>query len=163
MDARSEKLAEKTVTLTAEEVNPFNNISDWYGTEGEAVVTFWTMKHALWTQWDHDCVRWVHGEECDHGTGSEALEEKINCDNQERVIEPEKFNAGDIPEPGIYRDAIHYDNDEKVDETYSIYVPQSFLSPDLCQKWVQNLNRQYDRRFELKPTEEQLQASSPRD
>jgi hypothetical protein len=41
------------VVLESNAANPFNQWSDWYGTKGEAVVTFFTMKEELWSQWSN--------------------------------------------------------------------------------------------------------------
>ena len=39
------------VKLTNKAVNPFNTWSDWYGENGEAVITFITMKQRLFEKW----------------------------------------------------------------------------------------------------------------
>lgn len=155
-----------TVVLESHAVNPFNDWSDWYGTDGEAVVTFFTMKEQLWNQWDNDCVSISH-EDCDHG---DSWEDRMEQDeetgfytskdcNSERVVEHEKFDPTNLQAPGVYLDGTHYEDDEKVDESYTIYVPFPFLSPELCRRWIQKLNEQYDRQFELRISEEQEQRA----
>jgi hypothetical protein len=65
-------LGDQEVILKSRSVNPFNGWSDWYGTDGEAVVTIQHMKYALYSQWQRDCIRFVHGEGCDHDSHAEV-------------------------------------------------------------------------------------------
>lgn len=149
---------DQEVTLQSKAANPFNQWSDWYGTEGEAVVTFYTMKEELWSKWSNQAVSIEHND-CDH----DDMEEKINCDDTERVVDHDAFDAGEVREPGIYLDDTHYDDEEKVAESYTIIAPFDFLSPKLCRDWIQKLNDKYDRRFQLSIAEEQQVNASPVD
>ena len=150
----TEERATRRVTLKAPSVNPFDDWEDWYGTNSEAVVTFWTIQYALWQQWDSDCISIVHSEDCDH----EDLQEEINCNKKKRVITPEDFNPDELPAPGVHRTETNYDDDEVIDEIYHIYVPRAYMTLDICQKWIDRLNEEYNRNFHLKLTEEQKNA-----
>lgn len=154
----NEGLEDQTVVLESRAVNPFNDWADWYGTDGEAVVTFRTMKEQLWNRWSNDCVSFEHPD-CDHGDSLEEMNESINCDEKQRIVEHEKFNPTNLQAPGIYLDRTPYDDEEKVDESYTIIVPYPFLSPKLCREWIQKLNEQYNRDFELEITEDQKKRS----
>lgn len=127
------------VILESNAVNPFNNWSDWYGADGEAVVTFSTMKNELFSEWERQCVR---------------------IEDDERVVETEHFDGLRTKAPGVHRDGTYYDEEDSLDESYSIVVPYGFLSPKLCKHWIQKLNEKFGRNFELEITEEQEQASA---
>jgi hypothetical protein len=158
----NDKYADQQVMLKSHAVNPFNQWADWYGTDGEAVVTFRTMKEHLWDRWQSDCVSISH-DDCDHGDSWDERTEQDpetgtsrfkDCDS-ERVVEHERFDPTNVQAPGIYLDGTHYDDADKVDESYTIIVPYPFLSPELCQEWIKKLNEQYDRQFELDIDEDQ--------
>lgn len=156
MAAISDDLGNKRVILQSRAVNPFNDWADWYGTDGEAVVTFYTMKERLWVRWNSDCISIPHPD-CEHDETVDGLQERVNCDKGERVVEHEKFNVTALQAPGIYLDGTYYNSEDGVDESYTIIVPYPFLSPKLCREWIRKLNEQYDRNFELKITEEQAE------
>lgn len=161
MRALNDKYADMPVTLKSPALNPFDQSSDWYDTDGEAVVTFETMQHRLWEQWKQDCVSFDHSS-CDHG---ESVDDRLeqtedgmyrlkDCDAK-RVVDHSNFDPDAIRGPGVYLDGTHYDTDGSVDESYTIVVPYSFLSPKLCRQWLKKLNEQYDREFQLEITDEQ--------
>ena len=142
---------QKEVILESLSVNPFHVWSDWHGTESEAVVTFETMQHNLWNAWRSQCVS--------HEGETELVKTEDGMyrveGETERNVDPEKFEAENIDTPGIYRDGTYYDEEDSVDEGYTIIVPYNFLSPELCQEWIQKLNKKYDRNFKLNIEEEQ--------
>jgi hypothetical protein len=146
--------SETDVILRSRAANPFNQWSDWYGTESEAVVTFVTIKEELWNQWNNQCVDIIH-EDCDH----QDMQERINCDNGERIVKHDNFDKEEVREPGIYSDGTNYEDEDKVDESYTIIVPYDFLSPKLCRHWIDKLNQDYDRCFDLDIDESQEKAS----
>lgn len=74
----------------------------------------------------------------------------------ERKVEPEKFDSEKVKKPGVYRDSKNYEDEEKVYEGYTIIVDRSFLSPELCQKWIEKLNKKFDRNFSLDIKDRQL-------
>lgn len=162
MSDKKEKLSEKQVVLKSRSLNPFHGFSDWYGTDNEAVVTFETMKSVLWNSWRKQCVeitrRDSQGEKIDRDrfeSFQNYLEASNNAEERERTIDPESFNPGKLREPGIHRDGTHYDDEEKVDEAYTITVPHGFLSPELCKNYIEKLNQQFDRNFKLEIRDDQ--------
>ncbi|MDY6774255.1 MAG: hypothetical protein SVS85_03560, partial [Candidatus Nanohaloarchaea archaeon] len=147
-----------TVTLETMEKHPFGGgFSDWYGTEGEAVVTFTTIQHRLYSVWSRDCISFDHsvcGHEGDEHpdlveeeeTGMYRMPE--NCDPR-RVVDHSKFDASKVRAPRIYRDDTHYDKEGYVDESYTIILPYAFMAEELCRHWIEKLNEEFDRDFEL--------------
>lgn len=147
-------LENQHILLTSRALNPFIDWSDWYGTDGEAVVTFITMKEHFWNRWSNNCVSIVH-EDCN----PDEIADRANCEAGEHRVDPGQFDVEEIRAPGIYRDGIYYEDEESVDESYTIVVPYPFLSPTLCQQWIEELNEEYDRVFELKFTDEQAKRA----
>ncbi|MDY6761896.1 MAG: hypothetical protein SVY41_02520 [Candidatus Nanohaloarchaea archaeon] len=140
-----EELDDEKVVLETRALHPFSGgWCDWYGTGGEAVVTFLTMQHGLWNAWMNQCVAYVHDHE-EH----DSVHERLDCGRSERVVTPEEFDPSEMEEPGVYRDATHYDDEEKVDESYTIVLPYDFMSEKLCKAYIDELNETYDRNFVL--------------
>lgn len=154
--ATTDDRADQTVTLWSNTEIPFEEVADWYGTDGEVVVAIKPMKSLLWAHWETQCVEWVHAEDCDHGPGVDGLQESINCPHQERVVNPENFDYDEVPEPGVYCTGTYYDDESKVDESYNIIVPREYVTAEQCHKWIQKLNQKYDRNFELTISADQL-------
>lgn len=152
----SQNYEDEKVVLESNAVNPFKDWSDWYGTDGEAVVTFRTIQHDLYEEWSRQCVRIEGGEYVEQEDGSKVYD----GDNAERIVEHEKFDASEVKAPGVYSDGTNYDEEDKVDESYSIIVPYPFLSPKLCQKWIEKLNEKFDREFELYIDDQQRKAAA---
>lgn len=73
----------------------------------------------------------------------------------EQKLRPGKFDADKVRAPGVYRDSVHRDDDEKVNEAYTVIVPKSFLTPELCRKYIEKLNEEFDRKFSLNIKDEQ--------
>jgi hypothetical protein len=138
------KYSNEKVFLKSPSGNPFTEWADWYGTDGEAVVTFHHQKYLLYEYWSRECVSYEHP-----GCRHDNLQERINCGKKMRKVKPDDFDKEKMPEPGITLDGTHYKEEEAVDESYSITVPRSFLSPELCAEWLEKLNLKYDRHFVL--------------
>jgi hypothetical protein len=138
-------LPDQKVILESMSVDPFNDWSDWYGTNGETVVTFVTMKQNLWNSWKNQCIS-IEGdlELVENSEGTYSLEGET-----EKEIRPEKFDSDKVQEPGIYRDRAHEGDDDKVEEAYTVIVPKEFLTPELCEKYMEKLNESFYRNFEL--------------
>jgi len=158
----AEGLENQEVVLESMAVDPFRDWSDWYGTNGEAVVTFETMQHHLWNSWNNQCVEVKNydenGEEIKPGdfeTAQEYSRASNNAEKTERIVEPENFDYGKVSKPGIYRDGTYYDEEDSVDEGYAIIVPYGFLTPELCEEYIEKLNQKFDRNFKLDIKEEQ--------
>ncbi|MFB6292315.1 MAG: hypothetical protein ABEI58_02870 [Candidatus Nanohaloarchaea archaeon] len=158
----AEGLGDQEVVLESMAVNPFRDWSDWYGTDGEAVVTFETMQHHLWNAWRNQCVEIKkydeNGEEIrpeDFEKPKDYLEASDNAVESERIIEPQNFDYDEISGPGVYRDGTYYDEEDSVEEGYTIIVPHGFLTPELCGEYTEKLNQKFDRNFKLDIKEEQ--------
>jgi len=158
----TEELDTQEVVLKSMAVDPFRDWSDWYGINGEAVVTFETMQHHLWNAWNNQCVEIKNydkeGEEIKPGdfeTAQEYSKASSNAEETDRTVESENFDYSKASNPGIYRDETCYDEEESVDEGYTVIVPYSFLTPELCEKYIEKLNQKFDRNFKLDIKEEQ--------
>lgn len=158
----AEDFGEQEIVLESMAVDPFRAWSDWYGTKEEAVVTFETMQHHLWNAWNNQCVEIKKYDENreeikpgDFETAQKYFKASNNAEETERIVEPENFNYSNISEPGIYRDGKYYDEEDSVDEGYTIIVPYSFLTAKLCKKYIEKLNQKFDRNFKLNIKEEQ--------
>ena len=138
-------LPDQKVILESMSVDPFNDWSDWYGTNGEAVVTFVTMKQNLWNSWQTQCSS-IEGdiELVENSEGTYSLEGET-----EKEVKPENFDSDKVKEPGIYRDGVHEGDEDKVEEAYTVIVPNDFLTPELCKKYLEKLNEKFDRNFKL--------------
>ena len=132
--------SEKEVVLESMAVDPFNDWDDWHDQNSKAVVTFETMKHNLWNSWKTQCI------------------ENNEYNDSEEEIRPEKFNAEKVRKPGVYRDAVN--EEDKIDELYTVIVPRSFLTPELCERYLEKLNEKFDRNFKLKIKPEQMPPTS---
>ena len=158
----NKSLEDREVVLESMAVKPFESSSDWYGTDGEVVVTFETMKSVLWRSWKDQCVKIKKYDEDDNQIrveDSESFQEYLdkanNAEKSERVVKPEEFKQKEKTAPGIYRDGTYYDDEESVDEGYTIVVPYGFLTPELCTAYLEKLNQKFDRSFSLSIEEDQ--------
>lgn len=144
-----EELKQKEVVLKSYSVNTFRSWSDWLSEE--AVVTFETMSHNLWSSWENQCTS-IEGETELVETENGMYEIKGDT---ERKVESEKFDSEKVKKPGVYRDSKNHE-DETIYEGYTIIVDRSFLSPELCQEWIEKLNKKFDRNFSLDIKDRQL-------
>lgn len=106
------------------------------------------MKHRLMQTWYTHCVSVKHPD-CSHEDSAEGLNERINCDKDERVVDAEKFDYSQVKRPGVHLDYTHYREEGKVDESYTIIIPYDYMSPELCGKYLNKLNNKYSRRMIL--------------
>ena len=136
------------VELESMAVLPFEGLSDWCG--DDVVVTFETMTHNLWTSWKSQCVsRRGDVELVETEEGNYTLE-----GDTDRKVDPEEFDGQKVMEPGAYRDKTREEGENNT-ETYTIIVPKSFLTPELCEKYIEKLNKKYNRNYSLKIKEKQ--------
>lgn len=148
-DFQESKYSDEKVFLKSRSANPFGEWADWYGTDGEAVVSFFHFKNRLYDVWSRQCISYEHPN-CDHDKdGIEGINEKVNCDESVRVTDYENFDYSEVDRPGIYQDSVHYYDEDKVDESYTVIVPEEFLSAKLCGHWLDKLNHEYNRQFVL--------------
>jgi hypothetical protein len=111
--------------------------SDWSAPEASVVLTFQTMKNQLYEIWREQCL---FAEEGDH---DEGIERTIGM-----TVDHSEFDPDELQPPGIHRD--HHPNDpDLVDEMYVIVVPNYQLHPEICDRWIDRLNNEYERSFEL--------------
>jgi len=136
------------VELESMAVVPFESFSDWYGED--VVVTFETIAHNLWNCWRSQCVSMVGDTELvETEDGMYRLE-----GDTEREVDPGEFDGQKVAKPGVYRDKTREEGESDT-ETYTIIVSRSFLTPELCENYIEKLNKKYDRNFSLKIKEEQ--------
>lgn len=124
-------------TLECHHQKPFvGGWSDWYAPEESVVLTFETMDHQLYELWRNQCL--FNNDDHDEGikrtTGM--------------VADHSKFNPDKLLPPGIHQDH-NPDDPDLVDESYDIIVPNDRLHPKICERWIERVNDQCGRRFEL--------------
>jgi hypothetical protein len=111
--------------------------SDWSAPEESVVLTFQTMDDQLYEVWRDQCM---FTEDHNHEGG---IERTIGM-----TVDHSEFDPDGLRPPGIHRD--HHPNDpDLVDESYVIIIPNNRLHPEICEKWIERLNSEYGRRFEL--------------
>ena len=137
---KKEKYSKKEIKLTNDAVDPFQTWSDWYGENGEAVITFVTMKQHLYTNWAHQAIT--------SNTMNPATVngEPVSEENFVEIINHERFE-NDFDGPGIYLDGTYYNDDNSVDESYTIILPEEFMTEEMCRAWIKKLNERYNRKF----------------
>lgn len=129
------------VKLENRAFNPFQDWSDWYAENGEAVITFITMKQHLYEEWQRQAM---------HINISEDLALKNNRpvkDSDSVVLYQHRRFENDFDGPGIYQDDTHYEDSDKVDESYTIIVPEEFMTREMCEEYLYKLNEEYNREF----------------
>lgn len=137
---KKEKYREKEIKLTNNAVDPFQTWSDWYGENGEAVITFVTMKQHLYTTWAHQAKT--------SNTNNPATNngKPVTEDDYIQIIEHQRFE-NNFDGPGIYLDDTYYTDDNSVDESYTIILPEEFMTEQMCRDWIKKLNEKYNRKF----------------
>jgi len=134
--------ADKNVKLENMAVDPFDNWSDWYGENGEVVITFMTMDAHLLEEWQNQAR---NSDTLNHATYNGK---PLSKDERVEIFTHNDFE-NDFRGPGIYRDDHNISGEEKVDESYTIIVPTDFMTQDLCEKYIERLNEEFNRNFEL--------------
>lgn len=139
------------VKLENRAFNPFQDWSDWYGENGEAVITFITMKQHLYEEWQ----RQAH-----HINISKDLatlnSRPVKEDDTVNMYQHRRFE-NDFDGPGIYQDSTHYNDDDKVDESYTIILPEEFMVRGMCELYLEKLNDEYNRDFYFQDKDPQKQ------
>lgn len=158
MKKMKDKYKNKKIILKTDHTNPFTgSFCDWYGMKEEAVVTFVTTKEHLYSKWKNQCVSFDHSV-CDHEgdsfPGFVPSEEngwmKVpdNC-HPKRIVDHSKFDKSKLKGPGAYLDGVHYEDEDLVDESYTIIVPSDNLAKKWCEEGLEKLNDIFSRNFEL--------------
>lgn len=118
---------------------PFKNYEDWIS--DNYVVTFETIGHHLYNEWENQCV--------EHEGDTELVETESDHytieGDAERKVDQSKFSAEEIDGPGIYED--------KQDGCYTIVLDRNFMTYELCQRWIGKLNQKFDLDLALKKPE----------
>lgn len=142
-DNKKEKYREKEIELTNLAFNPFENWSDWYSDNGEAVITFITMENHLYTHWENQAQISNTTNFAVHNNEPTKEEDYVT------IYEHHRFE-NDFDGPGIYKDGTNYLNDNKVDESYTIILPDNYMNREKCETYLEKLNEKYDRNFYFK-------------
>jgi len=147
---KNEKYENQEIILTNNAINPFQNWSDWYGENGEVVVTFITMKQHLYANWSRQAIN--------TNAIDTALKngEPVSQNDYIQLIQHQNFE-NNFQGPGTYLDSTHYLDDNKVDESYTIILPEEFMTEKTCRNWIKKLNEKHDRNFKLKNEDYQKQ------
>jgi hypothetical protein len=112
--------------------------SDWFAPEESVVLTLQTMRHHLYETWKDHCIYTL---DRDHEGGIERV-------GDNRIVDHSEFRADELLSPGIHQE-IHLDDPELAKEVYDIIVPDDFLHQEICRGWINRLNSEYNREFEL--------------
>ena len=119
--------------------NPFSDgWSDWFAPDESVVLTFQTMRSQLDEVWRDHCI---YSLESDHDGGIEPVVGNLTVDHSE-------FRPDELLSPGIHREC-YPDDPELADEIYKVIVPGQSLHPEICEGWIDRINSEYDRDFEL--------------
>lgn len=131
---------EKEIKLTNKAFNPFEGWSDWYSENDEAVITFITMDNHLFEKWRNQA------QVSDATNFAVHNNEPTKEEDYVTIYEHNRFK-NDFDGPGIYQDSTHYLDDNKVDESYTVIIPDSYMSRERCEIYLEKLNEKYDRNF----------------
>lgn len=137
---KQEKYQKKDIKLTNMAHAPFENWSDWYSDDGEAVITFITMENHLHNRWENQVKASDATNFAVHNNEPTKEEDHVT------IYEHHRFE-NDFDGPGIYKDGTNYLNDNKVDESYTIILPDAHMSRERCEIYLEKLNEKYDRNF----------------
>lgn len=96
------------------------NWGDFYGANGEVVVTIVTLRDHL----EDEYISQVHDEESD------------SAEIEVRTV-------------GVHLTDTHYEDDGKVDESYLIVAGEEEITPSVMREYLDELEEQFDRQFEL--------------
>jgi len=121
--------------------NPFEGpVADWHAQNESVGVTFQLIAHRLYECWFKQCVGFVPPEP---GDIDDPTQFGVPGGKAKRV-DHSAFDPADVREPGIHErvtdDHHHYD----------IIIPNKIMPRDLCKRWLQELNREYDRNLQLR-------------
>jgi len=142
----------KQIKLENIAVNPFDAWSDWHSPDGEAIITFMTMSHHLYSEWENKARR---SNTVNHAkVDGKPVKEDLHIN----IYTHDEFES-DIKGPGVYRDSTHYRNPQKVDEAYTVIVPNDFMTQKMCEGYIKKLNDKFDRNFELEEVDQQARKA----
>jgi len=127
--------------LETHDKHPFRSWCDWSAQEESVHLTFWTISYYMLEEWKMQCV--------DSDPAEHNLDEVVQRVVDDRVVTQSWFDTGDMLNVGINRET-HYEDPEYIDEIYEVVVPYERLSPEICEGWIDRLNKQYDKDFELR-------------
>lgn len=133
------------IKLTNKAVNPFDTWTDFYAEDGEAVITFITMKEHMFEEWQNQVVHIGYN---NNNLGRLATINGQPIDEDDSTVIYTHLNfENNFEGPGIYQDGVHYRDDDKVDESYTVIVPEEFMTREICGKYLEKLNNEYNRDF----------------
>lgn len=133
------------IKLTNRALNPFDTWTDFYAEDGEAVITFITMQHHLFEEWKNQAV---HRGYNNYDLGKLATKNGKPIDKDDSTVVYTHLDfENDFDGPGIYQDDTHYEDDDKVDESYTIILPYEFMTREMCENFLEKLNKEYNRDF----------------
>lgn len=152
-DQVSDKYNEKEIKLENIAMNPFHKWSDWYNKENKAVITFITMDSHLYSKWESQCIdNMIYADAAEIQTQNSDTPRPAHINESVTIFNHSNFE-NNFDGPGIYLDDTHYDNDEYVDESYTIILPRDFMTREMCEEWIKALNTKYNRNFKLDDTD----------
>lgn len=115
--------------------NPFSaGWSDWFAPENNVGLTFQTMCHQLCELWRIQCKYSIDG---GHKDGTEPI-------LGEQIVDHSQFRPDELLSPGIHREI-----DSDGYEHYEVIVPHDRLHPKICEGWIERINSEYERDYEL--------------
>lgn len=154
---KEEKYSDEELTLNTIELHPFRDSCDWRSEDGEIVLTFWTMDTHLMNQWEHQ-ARHIGGGVNPAEMRSKKMDHSRPVRSEESVtIYTHHEFENNFDGPGIYLDSTHYRDRNYVDESYTIILPYSFMTEEMCREWIEALNDKYNRNFKLQEKDYQKQ------
>lgn len=134
--------ADQEATLENPTVAPFSDHTDWYGENGEAVITVLTMQKQLYNNWEKKAR-----ETSTHALATVDGEPQPN--DKYTVLYNHRNYDADHRGPGVYRDSQQVHEEGKVDESYTIIVPENFMTEEILENYINLLNEEFDRNFKL--------------
>lgn len=135
----------KEIMLSNIAVGAFESPADWRSEE--AVITFLTMKDHLYDQWELQCKKTNTYKSIAEVEGKPVPNDKFAV-----LYSHSDFDADEIKAPGITLDGQYFEDERKVDESYTVIVPQDFLTEEIIKMYLKRLNAKFDRQFYLEDT-----------
>lgn len=139
--AEDPEWADEEIKLKNMAVRPYTGASDWRSENGEVIITVTPITQHLKHNWERQARK----------TNSVDAQAVINgepakTDDYVELYKHSDFE-NDFKGPGLYRDSQHMDEPEKVDEAYTIILPENFLTPKMMDNYIEALNEKFDRNF----------------
>jgi hypothetical protein len=111
------------------------DIAHWDDGTG-VIVTFNTVKHQLWREWEKQCVK--------RERRAESLTEDELRRSDGHIANHSEFQAANIVEPGIHDDYFDTQRTE-----FLVVVPRDALTQRASEFWVRKLNAKYRKDYNL--------------